>query len=172
MIFLHFFDLINLSNILDSIEWIFLWMNVLDFVFNWIIFKAKKFQYGSIKNGQKIKKAAMEVVKEEEEDVLREDINRRKARLPGRNRKKEKEGTVTLTDWWQGKYRTICSQFKEGRYLQYVVRHNIFYWSYKNFHNLFGSLSDNWFLALSGEKIALIYLYNMHFFAPRIPTRR
>ena len=58
----------------------------------------KKFQYGSIKNGQKIKKAAMEVVKEEEEDVLREDINRRKARLPGRNRKKEKEGTVTLTD--------------------------------------------------------------------------
>ena len=82
---------------------------------------------------------------------------------------------MTLTDWWQGEYRTICSQNEEGRYLHYVVQNfhlKHFNWSDINFYNLFGSLSDNWFLLLSGKKIALIYLHNMHFFAPGIPTQR
>ena len=37
IIFLIFFKWIILLNILDSIEWIFFWMNILDFVLNWIL---------------------------------------------------------------------------------------------------------------------------------------
>ena len=39
IIFLIFCEWIILLNILDSIEWIFFWMNILDFVLNWIIFR-------------------------------------------------------------------------------------------------------------------------------------
>ena len=45
---------------------------------------------------KKIKKAAREVVKEEQEDVVRQDIN--KQGHQEEIEKKEKEGTVTLTD--------------------------------------------------------------------------
>ena len=37
IIFLIFYEWIILLNILDSIEWIFFWMNILDFVLNWIL---------------------------------------------------------------------------------------------------------------------------------------
>ena len=37
IIFLIFCEWIILLNILDSIEWIFFWMNILDFVLNWIL---------------------------------------------------------------------------------------------------------------------------------------
>ena len=37
IIFLNFVEWIILLNILDSIEWIFCWINILDFVFNWIL---------------------------------------------------------------------------------------------------------------------------------------
>ena len=39
IIFLIFCEWIILLNILDSIEWIFFWMNIPDFVLNWIIFR-------------------------------------------------------------------------------------------------------------------------------------
>ena len=38
IIFLIFYEWIILLNILDSTEWIFCWINILDFVLNWIIF--------------------------------------------------------------------------------------------------------------------------------------
>ena len=50
IILLIFCEWIILLNILDSIEWIFFWMNILDFVFNWIIFRPNEkmnFQNGS-----------------------------------------------------------------------------------------------------------------------------
>ena len=37
IIFLIFFEWIILLNILNSIEWIFFWMNIFDFVMNWIL---------------------------------------------------------------------------------------------------------------------------------------
>ena len=37
IIFLIFFEWIILLNILDSIEWIFFWMDIPDFVLNWIL---------------------------------------------------------------------------------------------------------------------------------------
>ena len=37
IIFLIFYEWIILLNILDSVEWIFFWMNILDFVLNWIL---------------------------------------------------------------------------------------------------------------------------------------
>ena len=37
IIFLIFFEWIILLNILNSIEWIFFWMNIPDFVLNWIL---------------------------------------------------------------------------------------------------------------------------------------
>ena len=37
IIFLIFYEWIILLNILDSTEWIFFWMNILDFVLNWIL---------------------------------------------------------------------------------------------------------------------------------------
>ena len=37
--FPHFLWMIILLNILDCIEWIFCWINILDFVLNWIIFR-------------------------------------------------------------------------------------------------------------------------------------
>ena len=37
IIFLIFYEWMILLNILDSIEWIFFWMNILDFVLNWIL---------------------------------------------------------------------------------------------------------------------------------------
>ena len=37
IIFLIFYEWIILLNILDSIEWIFCWINILDFVLNWIL---------------------------------------------------------------------------------------------------------------------------------------
>ena len=37
IIFLIFYEWIILLNILNSIEWIFFWMNILDFVLNWIL---------------------------------------------------------------------------------------------------------------------------------------
>ena len=37
IIFLIFCEWIILLNILDSIEWIFFWMNIPDFVLNWIL---------------------------------------------------------------------------------------------------------------------------------------
>ena len=37
IIVLNFFEWIILLNIQDSIEWIFFWMNILDFVLNWIL---------------------------------------------------------------------------------------------------------------------------------------
>ena len=37
IIFLIFYEWIILLNILDSVEWIFFWMNILDFGFNWIL---------------------------------------------------------------------------------------------------------------------------------------
>ena len=37
IIFLIFLEWIILLNILDSIEWIFFWMNISDFVLNWIL---------------------------------------------------------------------------------------------------------------------------------------
>ena len=39
IIFLIFCEWIILLNILDSIEWICFWMNIPDFVLNWIIFR-------------------------------------------------------------------------------------------------------------------------------------
>ena len=39
IIFLIFCEWIILLNILGSIEWIFFWMNIPDFVLNWIIFR-------------------------------------------------------------------------------------------------------------------------------------
>ena len=37
IIFLIFYEWIILLNILDSVEWIFFWMNILDFGLNWIL---------------------------------------------------------------------------------------------------------------------------------------
>ena len=37
IIFFIFYEWIILLNILDSIEWIFFWMNILDFVLDWIL---------------------------------------------------------------------------------------------------------------------------------------
>ena len=37
IIFLFFCEWIILLNILDSVKWIFFWMNILDFVLNWIL---------------------------------------------------------------------------------------------------------------------------------------
>ena len=60
IIFLIFYEWIILLNILDSIEWIFFWMNILDFVLNWIlnwtIFKAR---YNEKMNFQKLSPMAI-----------------------------------------------------------------------------------------------------------------
>ena len=37
IIFLFFSEWIFFLNVLDSIEWIFFWMNILDFVLNWFL---------------------------------------------------------------------------------------------------------------------------------------
>ena len=47
IIFLIFCEWIILLNILDSIEWIFFWMNISDFVLNWIIFRPDSKGYSS-----------------------------------------------------------------------------------------------------------------------------
>ena len=45
IIFLIFFEWMILLNVLDSIEWIIFWMNILNFVLNWIIFRPDSMKY-------------------------------------------------------------------------------------------------------------------------------
>ena len=47
---LIFYEWIILLNILDSIEWIFFWMNISDFVLNWIIFRPNSMKKGNFQN--------------------------------------------------------------------------------------------------------------------------
>ena len=54
IIFLIFCEWIILLNILDSIEWIFFWMNIPDFVLNWIIFRPDSMKKWIFKTDQPV----------------------------------------------------------------------------------------------------------------------